>query len=64
MSFRFSSSLLGGAALAAYLLAFQRDKPALILPSLGLFVCQALTPTWALLALEITERVALQVCVY
>lgn len=63
LAFRSSSALAGGAALLAYLVAFRRDSPALLVPTLALFACQALTPTWALLALEATGRMAGRVVV-
>jgi PST family polysaccharide transporter len=63
LAFRFSSSLLGGVALAAYLLVLKRGDARLLLPTIGLFFAQALTPTWALLALESAAKVALEVIV-
>jgi PST family polysaccharide transporter len=58
---RFTSTLVFSALLVAYMAVFKRDQPALILPAVGLFFAQGLTPTWALLALEATHRNALHV---
>jgi PST family polysaccharide transporter len=61
LSFRYSSALIGGAALVGYLLVFRRGDLHLFLPTLVLFFAQALTPTWALLALESMAKITLRV---
>jgi PST family polysaccharide transporter len=63
LSFRFSSALIGGAFLVGYLLAFKRGDLHLVLPTLILFFAQALTPTWALLALESMAKITVEVVV-
>jgi polysaccharide transporter, PST family len=53
---RLTSALTFGALLVAYMLVFKQDDLLLVIPAVGLFFAQALTPTWALLALEATRR--------